>query len=230
MAGPIWNKFMTEALKVLPNEAFEIPNLELSYELKPILRGYWQGGESFLVDRISGKLATPETPPETIEERVVTNVHSILHWVKRADPLGPAPENPAADPQYSHWEIPIQNWWAQNRANYQTTAAATKPSSLDDVHTALSKPKISIITPDQNSLYAKDERIDLKLSSSGIYALSKIDVFVNNAYLGSASAPISFSFTPEELDNLKEENEIRVIAYDSAWNRAESVSTFRVKN
>ena len=34
--------------------------------------------------------------------------------INKNDILGPAPVNPSDDPQFSHWEIPIQNWWARN--------------------------------------------------------------------------------------------------------------------
>lgn len=230
MAGPIWNKFMSEALKTLPNERFEKPVWGLEPELKPVLRGSWQGGESFFIDRISGKLATTDTPPETKEEKVITNVHTILHWVRRADPLGSSPENPAADPQYRLWEVPVQNWWAQNQASYPVVTLSQKPISDDDVHTSDSKPKIFILEPSREKLYPSGEKIKLSLSSSGPYPLAKIDVFINNTYLGSSSSPLGFSFTPDDLDNLREENELRVIVYDTVFNRSESVSTFRVKN
>ena len=39
VAGPIWNKFMNEALKNLPDEKFEEPNLDIDPEMvKPVLR------------------------------------------------------------------------------------------------------------------------------------------------------------------------------------------------
>lgn len=85
LAGPIWNKFITEALKNLPDETFEPADLYIDPETKPILQGSWQG-----------------------------DVHSILYFVDKKDVLGPPPINPAADPQFNHWEIPIQNWWARN--------------------------------------------------------------------------------------------------------------------
>ncbi|MEK7140364.1 MAG: PBP1A family penicillin-binding protein, partial [Patescibacteria group bacterium] len=47
MAGPIWNKFMNEALKIVPNEKFEKPNWDSDPEkIKPVLRGFWQGNEN----------------------------------------------------------------------------------------------------------------------------------------------------------------------------------------
>ena len=34
-------------------------------KVKPVLRGIWQGNENFFIDKISGKLATENTPKET---------------------------------------------------------------------------------------------------------------------------------------------------------------------
>lgn len=86
VAGPIWNKFITEALKKLPDTRFEEPDLYVDpLTTKPILRGIWQG-----------------------------NVHTILYSVDKNDVMGPPPSNPENDSQFSHWEIPIQAWWARN--------------------------------------------------------------------------------------------------------------------
>jgi hypothetical protein len=41
-----------------------------------------------------------------------------LYFVDKRDVLGPQPINPSDDPQFEHWEIPIQNWWAQNKQKY----------------------------------------------------------------------------------------------------------------
>ena len=231
MAGPIWNKFIREALVILPNEQFEEPNLEVDFAVKPVLRGYWQGNESFFIDKISGKLATEYTPKETLEEKVITNVHTILYWVERNDILGPAPENPGSNPQFSHWETPIQDWWAQNKGRYNIITPNDKPSLLDDVHTDFSRPVISILEPNTETVYSPDQKINLKISSSGIYPLTKIDIFINNAYLGTSEFPFNFSFRPSELENLQEENELKVIAHDSAYNNSgETTVLFRVED
>jgi len=230
MAGPIWNKFMVEALQTLPNETFEEPNLEVDEEVvKPALRGSWQGNENFFIDKISGKLATEFTPRETRKEKIVTNVHSILFWVNKNNILGPPPQNPDDDSQFNHWEIPVQNWWAQNKGRYAITTWAEKPTALDDVHTDLSKPVVLIIEPNKTTTYSAQQRIKLRVSSFGSFPLQKIEIFINDIYLGSTDASLGFSFIPEELDNLKEENELRIISYDSAYNRSETVSVFSVQ-
>ncbi len=106
LAGPIWNKFITEALKKIPDEKFEGPDLYIDPQTKPILRGFWQG-----------------------------NVHSILYFVNKRDILGPQPINPSDDPQFEHWEIPIQNWWSQNGGLYPVnpidTGLIIRTDSLD---------------------------------------------------------------------------------------------------
>jgi len=230
MAGPIWNKFINEALKILPNEKFEKPNWEVDPKTtKPILRGYWQGNENFFIDKISGKLTSELTPKETIQEKIITSVHSILYWVNRDDVVGPPPTNPEDDSQFNHWEIPIRNWWAQNSTKYTKTTLAEKPTQIDNMHIEENKPIVSIIEPNTTFIYLPNQKIQLKILNSGRFPLQKIDIFINDTFVDTISAPFTFSFIPEELDNLRSENELRIISYDTIYNRAENIQTFRVK-
>ena len=230
VAGPIWNKFMNEVLKTLPDEKFEKPDLDIDPNVvKPVLRGFWQGNENFYIDKISKKLAGPNTPKETIEEKVITNVHSILYWINKNDVLGTSPKNPESDSQFDHWEIPIQEWWIQNKPKYNITTSGDKPSLVDDVHTSLSKPVISVIEPNTYTNYPSNKKINLKISSSGPYPLLKLDVFINNSYLGTYEPTSFVSFIPKELGNLQTENELKIIVYDNIYNSSEITSTFRVQ-
>lgn len=230
VAGPIWNKYITEALKILPNEKFEKPDLNTDpTKIKPALRGFWQGNENFFIDKISGKLATEFTPKETRQEKVITNVHSILYWVDKDNISGPTPINPSDSSQFSHWEIPIQNWWTQNKYKYPITTWDEKPSSYDDVHTNNSKPNVLITEPNTTTIYNQNEKIFLKVGSYGNYPLQKIDIFINDVYLGTSKPPFNFSFTPSELTNLRDLNDIKLISYDSTYNNTETNSTFRVQ-
>lgn len=230
VAGPIWNKFMREALKILPNERFEKPIQEINPEnIKPVLRGFWQGNENFFIDKISGKLATTLTPKETKQEKVITNVHSILYWINKKDIQGAPPTNPSADSQFNHWEIPVQNWWTQNRYKYPITTLADRPTLFDDVHIETSKPNISIIQPNTLTTYNTNEKIQLKIVSLGSIPLQKIDIFINDIYLGTAKSPFNFYFTPSELTNLRDLNYLKIISYDTAYNSIETNSTFNVQ-
>ncbi|MCM2338950.1 MAG: PBP1A family penicillin-binding protein [Burkholderiales bacterium] len=231
VAGPIWNSFMVEALKILPSEKFEKPNLELDPMLvKPILRGYWQGNENFFIDKISGKLASEFTPKETLEEKVITNVHSILYWVNKNDILGPSPSNPSEDSQFNHWEIPIQNWWSQNNEKYNKTTWAEKPNETDDIHTGQNLQMITITEPNINDIYERDQKIQLIFTKLTTSQIQKMDIFINDIFVDNIKYPFNFSFTPEDLDNLRTENELKIISYDTNYNRSENTVVFKVKN
>ncbi len=229
VAGPIWNKFITEALKTLPDETFEKPNLQVDpMQVKPVLRGFWQGNENFFTDKVSGGLATANTPTEALQEKVITNVHTILYWVDKKDILGPPPANPSSDPQFNNWEVPVQKWWAANKDKYGITTSESKPTGTDNVHLSSSLPLVSIVEPNTTTVYAPDQKINLKITSTGPYQLQKIDVFINNAYVETLQPPFNFSFTPNDLENLQSVNELKIIAYDSVYDKTEVSVNFKV--
>lgn len=228
--APLWAEFMRAALKDKPVERFEKPqDLTDTTKTKPVMRGIWQGDENFFIDKISGKLATIDTPKETVVEKNITNVKSILYWVNKKDPQGPAPENPSNDPQFNHWNIPIQDWWSKNSYKYPITTEASKPTSFDDVHTNNKKPVIQIIEPKLDQIYDPNEKIKVSVSSSGFFPLKKLDIFVNGIYTGTAkTSPFDFYFTPNDLTNIQETNEIKIVAEDVVYNTSEEISEFKI--
>ncbi|MEY4602674.1 MAG: hypothetical protein RL292_615 [Candidatus Parcubacteria bacterium] len=125
--APMWRALMDEALKTVPNESFIDPIVEDSYDIKPILRGKWQGGISTVSQTTPVVPAqfnpfaqtTPEQnnsllPYESVSENLSGGIHSILHWVDKENPRGPIPTNPASDPQYKYWEYSVQKWLQAN--------------------------------------------------------------------------------------------------------------------
>ncbi len=228
LAGPIWNNFMKEALLLIQNESFEKPLVNNDLSLKPVLRGSWQGNETFLINKISGKLATENTPRELVKEIAVTNVHTILYWVDKNNILGNAPQNPSSDPQFSNWETPIQNWWAQNKYKYGSTSVLDKPTDYDNSSSGNTN-SISILEPNLEKVYKEDDIIYLKILNNTSSTIKKIDIFINGIYLGSSTNPFNFPFVPSELDVLKNDNEIKIISYDANSNRSETTSYFKVE-
>ncbi|HTK60211.1 MAG TPA: transglycosylase domain-containing protein, partial [Candidatus Baltobacteraceae bacterium] len=86
VAAPIWQAYMKKALAGLPVEGFVKP--EAIVTGKPVLDG--QAGELVVkIDKFSGKLATENTPPTAVEERVYRQAHDILYYVDKDDPRGP---------------------------------------------------------------------------------------------------------------------------------------------
>ncbi|MDQ2933331.1 MAG: transglycosylase domain-containing protein, partial [bacterium] len=139
---PVWGAFMAQAAQSFPPETFQAPPEPLA-DNKPVLRGVWQGGVSYWTDSVSGKVATENTPTETKREVLFNNVHTILHWVNKDDPRGPAPTNPQSDGQYEHWEYGVQKWLQTYKANnpsFQETTPVSIPTDTDDVHSSSSAP------------------------------------------------------------------------------------------
>ena len=130
IVAPMWNEFLNEAFKELPKEEFEKPKKTKGN--KPFLNGQWLGGQTYLIDSVSGKLATEFTPPELVQEKVLTEIHSILYWLDKNNPSGAKPANPENDSQFRMWEIPVRRW--AESANIKDQTEADIPKEKDDVH------------------------------------------------------------------------------------------------
>ncbi len=221
IVAPLWNEFMRASLASVPEEPFKKPEVAAIENLKPILKGEWRGGEAYIVDKISQKLATIYTPEETKEERVIPDIHSILYWVDKNNPQGPRPEKPENDPQFLLWEIPVLKWVTlQNGA--QTTGS--KPTEYDTIHKPEFAPRVIITGVQSTTLYDPAQKITFTVQGVGKYAMQKTDVFINGVFFRSAQkAPFVFSFVPNDVPKIKKENEIRVVVYDSVMNKREQV-------
>jgi penicillin-binding protein 1C len=109
IVAPMWREFMDEVVKTIPNENFTPPQKEDSYDLKPVLRGKWQGGVSSIT-QINSLAST--TDYDSLNENLTGGVHSILYWVNKNDPRGASPQDPTQDPQFNNWEYPVRIWAA----------------------------------------------------------------------------------------------------------------------
>ncbi|MBI2053952.1 MAG: transglycosylase domain-containing protein [Candidatus Staskawiczbacteria bacterium] len=85
LAAPIWRKIMEKILALNPKENFSPPDLTEDNRSPALL----------------GKLE-----PE--------DHNTILYYINKENPLGPAPSNPEQDPQYALWQAGIDNWLLQN--------------------------------------------------------------------------------------------------------------------
>lgn len=82
-ALPIWSDFMNKALLNKPTEVFNRPDPSPIIIDKPILNG------SYIINN---------------------QVHDILFYVNKNDPLGPPLLNPESDSQFWNWENPVKIW------------------------------------------------------------------------------------------------------------------------
>ncbi|MFC1625280.1 transglycosylase domain-containing protein [Patescibacteria group bacterium] len=110
IAAPLWNAFLKKVFEKLPKENFPEPETPNSVILKPMLKGYWQGGEVVLIDKRTGQPATASTSPEFIVEKIPVQIHNILYWIDKENLFGPKPEKPEEDPQFISWETSVRRW------------------------------------------------------------------------------------------------------------------------
>ncbi len=227
IVAPFWKTFMTEALNQYPIEPFKKPAPIDKNALKPALAGFWQGGEAYFVNKATGERATEFTPTEERERRVVKQIHSILYWVDKDNPAGPAPITPENDPQFALWEYPIRKWVTANAIAEETNAVI--PAKEDSTHGPQFAPQVVITNPTPNLPYTKDSRIVVTSNISGRFPTTKVDYFVNGVFIGSAAGyPWSFSFLPSGVDSIKATNDLAVVVYDSVSNRTEVHTSFNV--
>ncbi|MEK9209366.1 MAG: penicillin-binding transpeptidase domain-containing protein, partial [Patescibacteria group bacterium] len=219
IAAPLWNAFFKEVFNAgLTKEEFPKPELPDSNTLKPTLKGAWQGGNVYKIDKISGKLATEFTPPDLIEEKVLTQVHSILYWLNKSDPQGPTPPN-LEDSQFALWENPIRTWAQNQKISEQTEADI--PTESDDVHKPEYQPVVRVLSPQEGTVFKPDGVVKVVTESQGHFPISQIDFFLNDVYLGSAvHPPFDFSFALSETQVFLGEAILKLIIYDQVKNSA----------
>jgi penicillin-binding protein 1C len=227
--APLWHEFMAEALKGLPEERFNPPAEEDRSSLPPIVRGIWQGGKTYTVDKLSGKLATEYTPPEMREEKAVREVHSILYWIDKNNPRELRSTPLTNDAQFANWEYAVRKW-AFEQGMFDETPSVI-PLDSDPTHTRESAPVIAFVVPFAGSAHSKSAPLTAFVTAVSRYPIVKVNFFVNNLFVGSASkAPWQISFTPAEVDSVTALNELKAVAYDSVGNRGDTTLGFIIRD
>ncbi len=222
--APLWNSLITDVLKNIPDEPFPAPPA-VATSTRSILRGFWQGGTTYTIDKTTGLLAGAYTPDSSKEERVLPDVHSILYWINKNDPTGPAPSNPSNDAQFRMWEYPVKIW-AQSQG-YGNIINPTISTTTDTVHNPDLAPKISLSLDPSD--FTKDQRVTINLSVQTQFQVSRADYYINNAFIGSsANPPYTFNFVPKDAAVVDGQNTLKVIVYDSVLNKSSAEKVFTV--
>jgi len=210
VAAPLWHEFMEKSFKFYPPLKFSPP---LPYEPKSLAPKPMMDGE-YIIIRQYKNISTGEI-------KTVKEIHSILHYIDKNNPLGACPSNPLNDPQYLLWEIPTLIWAAQHIPNFQTEynlslGEGWYPLDCEAIDTVIEfedVPKIEIISPKEGD-YALSE---VKVEANIIGSLPlQVNLYLNNVLLGEMSKNSDnnfFYFLPFNL--LKEQNEIKIEAKDS---------------
>ena len=139
LAAPIWKAFMSGALSGTPVEAFKEPDSTKTG--KDVIDGVQPILGTMVIDKRTGQPASINTPTEFIENKNITDNHSILYYVDKNNPLGPVPTEPGNDPQFAGWESAIAEWVKKNNQMMSSntpidltatsTATSTSSSTLE---------------------------------------------------------------------------------------------------
>ena len=214
IVAPVWNELMVSYLSGKPNELFNNPD-PTPTNIKPILRGIWQGGDI----TINGG-----------NEYVTRNVHSILYWVDKNNPLGSKPANPYNDAQFRLWEAPVRSW-AANQGLIDDSSLIPTNQRVDQSPTNIQNQ--NTIPVSLNSLntegYTQNDLVTLSFEADSS-SIRQADFFINNTLINSTTkSPFKYTFIPSELDNLERSNEVKVIIYDRNRNRGEAKGILLIK-
>jgi len=214
IVAPMWNAFMKDVLKGLPDSRFKDPKKQIA--VKPVLRGEWMGGETYLIDSVSKKLATDFTPQELIEEKVITQIHSILYWIDKNNFFGASPKEMSEDPQFKSWEFSVRKWVESSKIKEETIDNI--PKEFDDIHKPEYRPRISVISP--SGPVSKSGNIHIKAIVSAKYKISQVDFFIGTNYIGlKKESPYEIYYNLNNLQNISSNENLIIKAYDEMGNR-----------
>lgn len=187
-AVPIWNSFMAKALPKFPPEPFlKTDNLTAA---KPILGGsYWLSEQ----------------------------LHTILYYLNKDDPLGPPPINPTADPQFLNWEFGVLSW-AKDNLDFLSQLSQSNLSKAN----SSTPPVVKILSPLAGE-FIKSDSLEVKIEVSGAKPISRIAINFNSqrVYESMEEKPANYilsslirteSAAPQNLISVEVENKDGAVA------------------
>ncbi len=199
-AVPIWSAFMNEALIDRPGEAFNRP--EPIFVQKPMLNGqyvvdYWADGQKY------------------------PQIHDLLYYVNKKDPLGPEPTNPENDPQFQNWEEPVLAWAKNNIPNFENSYNKPLPDNAQLKNNDVSL-DIEFLTPKNGEFVRNVFYLSADVRSS--LNLKKLEVYLNNTPVDNISNLASGVYSYRKnltVNNLDTQNILKIVATDELNQRAE---------
>lgn len=158
--APMWHEFMDHALEKYSSrdDRFPAPAPD-DGSLPPVLRGEWNTNPS-------------------------QGVHEILYWVTKDNPRGARPVSPGIDPQFQHWEYPVQ-LWAQGIAPTEGGTGQGQTSGFQ------------FTSPSIGALFSYGTPITITGSASNPSNVLSVSYFVNGSLIGTTGQPpYSVVYTP----------------------------------
>ncbi|MEK7640880.1 MAG: transglycosylase domain-containing protein [Patescibacteria group bacterium] len=198
-AIPMWSAFMREALKDQPTESFTQPD-PIIVE-KPVLKGeytinYWSGNN------------------------VYPQVHEILFYVNKNDPLGPPPISPENDSQFDNWEEPTLVWAKANIPNFEQNYNKPLPYDARVKDESGATLGVDILSP-LNGSFVKNPLI-LSFVAKSASGIKKIEIYFNDKLIDQIDGGTNkeYLYTKNlNLTNIELQNILKLVVLDGLNNR-----------
>ncbi len=209
-AVPMWHEFMQEALKKYEPKFFAKPD-PIQTTSKPMLNG-----EYIYQSAVNGI-----TKPQ---------IHSILYYVDKSDPLGPIPTNPYNDPQFNNWENGVADWTKANLPNlavYNQIFSPTAPQNNQDKNNALNNNiSISFTRPRSGEFISPPFSVKAEIQSQ--QSLSSVELYVNQMLFDRKKISGNYYSYEYPVFSINSQNVIELRVYDEkgGYNK-KSVIVFR---
>ncbi len=194
-AVPMWSAFLKQILPTYQPELFTSP-APLPPADKPMLNG------SYIAQPSAGGVSYPQ-------------IHDILYYVDKSDPLGPVPQNPSDDSQFANWEAGVLNWASQNVPNFSSTYNKNVPAAAWGNQGQVSNVTINNVYP-VSGVFAPSP-LNIRADISSTAGLASVEVDLNGAALktmpiSGTSYQLNYAFS----GTLGSQNLITIKATDSS--------------
>jgi len=221
VAAPIWHDYMDRVLGSTPIEYFNAPEPIITG--KPVLNGAIDQEITVKIDKFSGWLANENTPDGAIVEKQFMQMHDILFYVNKADPRGPAPADPKADPQYDLWEKALAAW-----AQKQGIVNSAPPTEFDNIHRPDLAPTLSIIAPADNQTITS-QTLNTQIVAAAPNGINRAEYYIDGYLFDTVTAaPFSLDKSVSALINGSHQLTVRVC--DAVDNCAAQKINFSLTN
>ncbi len=210
--APLWNDFMNFYFEKYPNSGEFTPPPKIDDKIKPVLRGY----EYKKIDDSTGS---------STNINMYSDVHSILHWVDKDNPLGPIPTHPEKDPQYKYWEYGVLLWQVT-----QGDVSIFDVINNNQENNPNNSINVKIKSPKKFEKFNKKDIIEVKLDIQTEDEILKTEYYIDGVRVKTKeNKNETFIFMPGEQNLKSGKHTLIVIVYTNKGSRGGSSVDFRIR-
>ncbi|MCX6780877.1 MAG: PBP1A family penicillin-binding protein [Candidatus Magasanikbacteria bacterium] len=222
VAAPIWQTIMIAGTKKMPVVQFPTPPENTA--TNPVLHGSTGGVVTVSVDAASGNLATKDTPLNFVVTKTYVPAHDILQYVDPSNPQGPAPTNPASNPEYASWEAGVAAWLSSKAGAGIVTGEP--PTTIDTTHSVTNQPTLSIVSPTADQIISGGA-LNAQITVSAPRGVQRVEYFIDDKAVSTATA-FPFSLSANVSGYSAGAHTLKAVAYDDVGNSTSQSVQFQV--